>query len=121
MYYPEDLIFLRTVGVGSFGKVVKVKSKGRLEKSKIYALKLIKKDILIDQLQFENIKNEISIYQEINGEIYFPKIYDTFFARDRYCILTDFCEGGELFQFINRLNGLTIEQVKFFACEILMG
>lgn len=121
MLYPRDLILLRTVGEGSFGRVIKVWVKNALGIQKHCALKMIRREVLQDKDYVESLFNEIEIFRELNGEIFFPRLHSTFYAVNRLCILTDFCEGGEILSLIHRLNGFTSEQIQFYGAEILLA
>lgn len=121
MYFPRDLILMWTLGEGSFGRVLKVWVRNHLGLQKHCALKLIRKEILEDKDYVASLFNEIQIYNEINGCIFFPRLHSTFYAVDRLCILTDFCDGGELLALIHRLNGLSAEQIQFYASEIILA
>lgn len=59
----EDFIIMKMVGKGTFGKVFLVQN---MHTKKIYAMKCIRKDIVIDNEQFENIKLEKDILYTID-------------------------------------------------------
>jgi len=48
-------MLLQTVGKGSFGKVVQVRKK---DSNKIYAMKILKKDMVIRRKQYEHTLSE---------------------------------------------------------------
>jgi serine/threonine protein kinase len=54
----EDFKILKVIDKGSFGKVFLVKNKTN---DKLYAMKRIRKDILIEKGQIQNTKNERDI------------------------------------------------------------
>lgn len=54
----SDFVILKMVGKGTFGKVFLVQNPNT---SKIYAMKCIRKDIIIDNEQYDNIKLEKDI------------------------------------------------------------
>jgi serine/threonine protein kinase len=64
-YVPmlQDFIIMKMVGKGTFGKVFLVQN---IHTKKIYAMKCIRKDIVIDNEQFENIKLEKDILYNID-------------------------------------------------------
>lgn len=51
----DDFMLLQTVGKGSFGKVVQVRKK---DSGKIYAMKILKKDMVIRRKQYEHTLSE---------------------------------------------------------------
>ena len=64
-YVPmlQDFIIMKMVGKGTFGKVFLVQN--NITK-KIYAMKCIRKDIVIDNEQYDNIKLEKDILYTID-------------------------------------------------------
>lgn len=54
----QDFLIRKMVGKGTFGKVFLVQN---VHSAKLYAMKCIRKDIIIDNEQFENIKLEKDI------------------------------------------------------------
>lgn len=58
----QDFIIMKMVGKGTFGKVFLVQ---HMTTKKLYAMKCIRKDIVIDNEQFENIKLEKDILYTI--------------------------------------------------------
>lgn len=59
----QDFVIRRMIGKGTFGKVFIVQNKNT---NKIYAMKCIRKDIIIDNEQYDNIKLEKDILFNID-------------------------------------------------------
>jgi serine/threonine protein kinase len=59
----QDFMILRMIGKGTFGKVYMVQN--QLNKQ-IYAMKCIRKDIIVENEQFENIKLEKDILFQVD-------------------------------------------------------
>ena len=78
----QDFVIRKMVGKGTFGKVFLVQN---AHTSKLYAMKCIRKDIIIDNEQFENIKLEKDILFNIehpfivNMEYVFQNEYRIYF------------------------------------------
>jgi serine/threonine protein kinase len=105
----EDFIIMKMVGKGTFGKVYLVQ---HLHKKKIYAMKCIRKDIVIDNEQFENIKLEKDILYTIDHP--FIVNMDYVFQNDfRIYFLMKFIKGGELFRHLNKVKRFTEDQARF--------
>lgn len=73
----EEFRILRVIGRGSFGKVCLVKFN---QNGKLYAMKSLKKDLLIDQDQIENTLLEKNILENIKSQ---------FLVELEYCFQTD--------------------------------
>ena len=89
---------LKMIGKGTFGKVFLV-----THKHKLFAMKCIRKDKIIDNEQFENIKLEKDILFNVehpfivNMEYVFQNEYRIYF-------LMNFVKGGELFRHLVKIK-----------------
>lgn len=107
----KDFEVKKMIGKGTFGKVYLVQN---VNTQRIYAMKCIRKDIIIDNEQYENIKLEKDILFTIehpfivNMEYVFQNEYRIYF-------LMKFIKGGELFRHLVKVKRFTGEQVKFFV------
>ena len=96
----QDFIILRMIGKGTFGKVYLVQHTAT---KLVYAMKCIRKDIVIDNEQYENIKLEKDILYTIehpfivNMEFVFQNEYRIYF-------IMKFVKGGELFRHLVRVK-----------------
>jgi protein-serine/threonine kinase len=105
----EDFVIMKMVGKGTFGKVFLVQ---HMITKKIYAMKCIRKDIVIDNEQFENIKLEKDILYTIEHP--FIVSMDYVFQNDyRIYFLMKFIKGGELFRHLNKVKRFTEDQARF--------
>lgn len=113
----EDFQIISVIGRGSFGKVCLVEYKNTGE---LYAMKSIKKDILIDQEQIENTILEKKILQSVDHPFLCSLVF-CFQTEDRIYFIMNFIRGGELFQHLKRFKIFNEEQVKFYAAQIGMA
>ena len=94
----EDFNVLRVLGRGAFGKVMLVQKKNNDE---IYAIKVIKKENIIDQEQIEHTKTEKIIMENFDNP-FLVKLYYAFQTFDKIYFVMNFLSGGELFQHLKR-------------------
>ncbi|TNV81287.1 hypothetical protein FGO68_gene17471 [Halteria grandinella] len=113
----EDFIIMKMVGKGTFGKVYLVQN---LHTKKIYAMKCIRKDIVIDNEQFENIKLEKDILYTIDHPFIVSMDY-VFQNEFRIYFLMKFIKGGELFRHLNKVKRFTEEQARFMITQIAVA
>lgn len=113
----EDFQIISVVGRGSFGKVCLVEYKNT---SELYAMKSIKKDILIDHEQIENTILEKKILQTVNHPFLCSLVF-CFQTEDRIYFIMNFVRGGELFQHLKRFKVFDEEKVKFYSAQIGMA
>lgn len=122
MFTAKDISFMRTLGEGAFGRVVLVQLKEEVTRDYVFlACKVIKKRFLLETRNAENVKREIDILNQLYGCPFFPKMYSVFKFYDRLCLLMEFCEGGEMFSWIRRTNGLSYDSTRFYGAEILLS
>jgi len=91
----DDFEIMALIGKGSFGKVFQVKKKKK-DTGKIFAMKVLRKDTIIERNQVAHTKAERSILEKIQH----PFIVNLDFAfqtPDKLYMILDFINGGELF------------------------
>lgn len=91
---------LKVLGRGSFGKVTMVE---HVITKELYAMKTLKKDILIDQDQIENTLLEKEILQDLEHPFLVGLEY-CFQTDDRIYFIMPFMHGGELFQHLRKFR-----------------
>jgi serum/glucocorticoid-regulated kinase 2 len=110
----EDFVILKVLGRGSFGKVCLVEYSPTKE---IYAMKSLKKDILIDQDQIENTMLEKKILQSLDHPFLVGLVF-CFQTEERLYFIMPFLKGGELFQHLRKFRIFDEEKVRFYAAQI---
>jgi len=110
----EDFKILRVIGRGSFGKVCLVQY---IPTNEIYAMKGLKKDVLIEQEQIENTLFEKEILQKIDYTFLCGLIF-CFQTIERIYFVMPFLKGGELFQHLRKSRIFPENRVKFYAAQI---
>lgn len=113
----DDFKILKVIGRGSFGKVCLVEHKTTKE---IFAMKSLKKDVLIEQEQIENTLLEKKILQEIDHPLLCGLKF-CFQTIDRIYFVMPFISGGELFTHLRHFRTFSEEKVKFYAAQIAMA
>ncbi len=113
----EDFKVIKVIGRGSYGKVCLVEFKPTNE---LYAMKSLKKDILIDQDQIESTLLEKKILESIDHPLLVGLIF-CFQTEDRLYFVMPFLRGGELFQHLKKFRIFDEEKVRFYAAQIGLG
>jgi len=115
-YELDDFIVLQTIGMGSFGRVHLARLKANGE---YYALKVMKKEDIIQYKQVEHILNEKHILEEINHPFIINMLCG-FQDNTNIYIATEFSCGGELFSFLRAQKYFTNDIAKFYAAEVIV-
>lgn len=113
----EDFKIVKVLDKGSFGKVFLVENKLN---GKFYAMKRIRKDVLIEKKQIENTQNEKKILLDLDHPFLLGMSY--VIQNDlRIYFFLDFIEGGNLYQNLFKVKRFKEHQVKFFAAQLVLA
>jgi 5'-AMP-activated protein kinase catalytic alpha subunit len=116
-YQIGNYLIKKTLGQGTFGKV---KLGIYIPTNEKYAIKILEKNKIIEKDDEERVQREFKMLQEFNhpNVILVAEIFETI---DRYYTVMDFCEGGELFNYIVKKRRLNEEESSFFYYQIIKG
>lgn len=108
---------LQTVGKGGFGKVLLVQREGDL---KVYAMKILKKQHVVNTRQVNATHAERRILQAIEHP-FVVKLRYAFQSASKLYMVMDYYSGGSLFYHLER-NGIFPENVvSFYAAEMTLA
>ena len=96
----NDFIVLNKIGVGSFGNISLVEYKSNKE---LYAMKMIKKNILLQVEQVENALLEKKILQTLEHP-FLLSLNFCFQTEDKLYFIMPFINGGKLMQHLKKLR-----------------
>ena len=116
-YQIGNYIIKKTLGQGTFGKV---KLGIYIPTNEKYAIKILEKSKITEKDDEERVQREFKMLQEFNhpNVILVAEIFET---KDRYYTVMDYCEGGELFNYIVKKRRLSEEEGSFFYYQIIKG
>ena len=114
---PEDFEILKLVGQGAFGKVFQVKKK---DSGVIYAMKVMKKDRVIEKDQAEYTRAERDILTAVTHPFIVSLRY-SFQTTSKLYLILDFINGGHLFFQLYQQGTFGDELTKFYAAEICLA
>lgn len=113
----EEFQMISVVGKGTFGKVFLVYLPVN---QKFYALKSMRKDVIIEKNSLENINLERMIMLQVEH----PFIVSMHYVFQRTCriyFVMDYVDGGELFQYMRNLRRFKQDHVAFYSAQIAMA
>ena len=112
-----DFDEMKVLGKGSFGKVVLVRFK---KNQKLYAMKILKKAMIMKNNEETHTKTERKILAKINNP-FIVSLYFAFQDEKKLYLITEFMQGGELFYHLHREKFFSNERTQFYAAEIVLA
>lgn len=112
----SEFEILKTVGVGSFGRVKLCKYK---KSQQTYVMKILKKFEIIRQKQVDHLYSEYKILSIMNHPFIVElKGVNTLDSKYLYLIL-EYVPGGELFSLLRNQYAFPLHQTRFYAAHIV--
>ena len=116
-FIQKDYEIKDIIGIGTFGEVKLGVNKKTKEK---VAIKIIDKEKMIAYQNIERIKREFSIIKELD-HINIIKTYSITEDPKKFYIIMEYCEKGELFNYIIKNKRLKENEASFFFYQIING
>ena len=107
---------LSLLGVGSFGKVCKVKLK---KTGQIYAMKILNKDFLIKNRILKHAITECNILKKSSSP-FIITLHFAFQTPENIYMILDYCPGGDL-DFQIQMKIFEEEEAKFYIAELVLA
>uniref|UniRef100_A0A0E0LPU7 non-specific serine/threonine protein kinase n=1 Tax=Oryza punctata TaxID=4537 RepID=A0A0E0LPU7_ORYPU len=111
----DDFEILKLVGQGAFGKVFQVRKKGT---SEIYAMKVMRKDKILENNHAEYMKAEREILTKVDHPFVVQLRY-SFQTKYRLYLVLDFINGGHLFFQLYKQGLFREELARIYTAEIV--
>ena len=105
------------VGKGTFGKVFKVRHKPT---GKVYAMKTIRKDTVLDSENIDSLKLEMEILYNVDHQFIVSMDY-VFNDEYRIFFMMDFIEGGELFRHLIQVRRFEHNAAAFMIAQVALA
>lgn len=113
----DDFEFLKVLGKGTFGKVILCKEK---RTSKLYAIKILKKEVIIAREEVTHTLTENRVLQRCKHPFLTQLTY-SFQTTHHLCFVMEFANGGELFTHLQKSGTFSEARSRFYGAEIVLA
>ncbi|XP_041378091.1 protein kinase C iota type-like isoform X3 [Gigantopelta aegis] len=114
----DDFVLLRVIGRGSYAKVLQVEHK---RTKRIYAMKVIKKELVNDDEDIDWVQTEKHVFETATNYPFLVGLHSCFQTPSRLFFVIEFVNGGDLMFHMQRQRRLPEDHARFYAAEICLG
>ncbi|KAK3900848.1 kinase-like domain-containing protein [Staphylotrichum tortipilum] len=118
----HDFVRVRTLGTGTFARVCLVRPSHGTEgdRSRVYALKILRKTEVIKLKQLDHVRHEREILASVRGHPFIINSLASFADADFLYFLLEYVPGGELFTYLRKFRRFDEDTARFYAAEIVL-
>jgi len=113
----EDFEMLKVLGKGTFGKVMLGKEK---TSGSVYAIKLLRKDVILAKDEVEHTLTENRVLQSAKHP-FLTELKFSFQTEDRLIFVMEYVNGGELFFHLSKDKVFSETRSRFYGAEITLA
>ncbi|KAH9932686.1 AGC/Akt protein kinase [Epithele typhae] len=113
----DDFELTTVIGKGSFGKVMQVRKR---DTSRIYALKTIRKQYIVQRGEITHTLAERLVLARVNNPFIVPLKF-SFQSEQKLYLVLAFVNGGELFHHLQREQRFNEVRSRFYSAELLLA
>ncbi|XP_044256022.1 RAC serine/threonine-protein kinase [Tribolium madens] len=111
----ESFEFIKVLGKGTFGKVILCREKAT---GRLYAIKILKKEVIIQKDEVAHTQTENRVLRKTNHP-FLTSLKYSFQTNDRLCFVMEYVNGGELFFHLSRERVFSEDRTRFYGAEII--
>jgi len=113
-----DFDLIRVIGRGSYAKVLMVELK---KTKRIYAMKVIKKELVTDDEDIDWVQTEKHVFETASNHPFLVGLHSCFQTPSRLFFVIEFVRGGDLMFHMQRKRRLPEEHARFYSAEICLA
>uniref|UniRef100_A0A8C2HJL2 Protein kinase C n=1 Tax=Cyprinus carpio TaxID=7962 RepID=A0A8C2HJL2_CYPCA len=113
-----DFDLIRVIGRGSYAKVLLVRLK---KNEQIYAMKVVKKELVHDDEDIDWVQTEKHVFEQASTNPFLVGLHSCFQTESRLFLVIDYVNGGDLMFHMQKQRKLPEEHARFYAAEICIA
>jgi len=114
----KDFDMIKVIGRGSYAKVLMVELKTT---RRIYAMKVIKKELVTDDEDIDWVQTEKHVFETASNHPFLVGLHSCFQTPSRLFFVIEFVRGGDLMFHMQRQRRLPEEHARFYSAEICLA
>ncbi|XP_015245528.1 PREDICTED: protein kinase C zeta type [Cyprinodon variegatus] len=114
----SDFELIRVIGRGSYAKVLLVRLK---KNEQIYAMKVVKKELVHDDEDIDWVQTEKHVFEQASTNPFLVGLHSCFQTESRLFLVIEYVNGGDLMFHMQRQRKLPEEHARFYAAEICIA
>ncbi|KAL7131117.1 hypothetical protein ABFS83_13G177400 [Erythranthe nasuta] len=118
----RDFSVVRQIGSGDIGRVYLCRLRGAEDEGRLYAMKVVDKDVLALKKKTQRAETERKIMRLLDHP-FLPTLFAEFEASHFSCVVMEYCSGGDLHTLRHKqpLKRFSLSSARFYAAEVLVA
>lgn len=118
----SDFDLLKVLGTGAYGKVFLVRKLNGHDKGKLYAMKVLNKEIVAQKTKtLDHTRTERKVLEAIRNEPFLVTMHYAFQTRSKLHLILDYVNGGELFTHLYQRDHFKEDDVRIYIGELVLA
>lgn len=114
----DDFHLIKVIGRGSYAKVLLAEQK---KTKKLYAIKVIKKALVLEEEDLDWVQTEKHVFEIASNHPYLVGLHSCFQSESRLYFVIEYVRGGDLMFHMQRQRKLPEDHARFYAAEICLA